>query len=143
MPCPSPADLPNPGIKLEALILQVHSLPAEPPGKPQRTKSISQGKIWSQSAPWQAESLKEGLPWWPNSQESILQETWVRSLVRELRSTCLRATKPMCRNWRVHVTQQKIPHDARKILCATTKTRLSQLFKKKIAEAEINFSLKK
>ena len=31
---PSPGDLPNPGIKPRSPALQVDSLPAEPPGKP-------------------------------------------------------------------------------------------------------------
>ena len=35
LPCPSPGDLPNPGIKLRSLALQTDSLPSEPPGKPQ------------------------------------------------------------------------------------------------------------
>ena len=34
---PSPGDLPNPGIKPRSPILQVDSLPAEPPGKPKNT----------------------------------------------------------------------------------------------------------
>ena len=34
---PSPEDLPNPGIKLRSLSLQVDSLPAEPPGRPKNT----------------------------------------------------------------------------------------------------------
>ena len=34
-PFPSPGDLPNPGIKHRSPALQVDSLPAEPPGKPQ------------------------------------------------------------------------------------------------------------
>ena len=33
-PCPSPGDLPNPGIKLKSPALQVGSLLSEPPGKP-------------------------------------------------------------------------------------------------------------
>ena len=36
-PFPSPGDLPNPGIKHRPPILQVDSLPAEPPGKPKKT----------------------------------------------------------------------------------------------------------
>ena len=36
-PFPSPGDLPNPGIKLSSPALQVHSLPAEPQGKPKDT----------------------------------------------------------------------------------------------------------
>ena len=34
---PSPGDLPNPGIELRSSVLQVDSLPAESPGKPQWT----------------------------------------------------------------------------------------------------------
>ena len=34
---PSPGALPNPGIELRSLALQVDSLPAEPPGKPKNT----------------------------------------------------------------------------------------------------------
>ena len=35
--CPSPAYLPNPGIKPRSLALQADSLPSEPPGKPKNT----------------------------------------------------------------------------------------------------------
>ena len=34
LPCPSPGDLPNPGIKSRSPTLQAVSLPSEPPGKP-------------------------------------------------------------------------------------------------------------
>ena len=34
LPCPSPGDLPNPGIELSSPTLQVDSLPSKPPGKP-------------------------------------------------------------------------------------------------------------
>ena len=34
LPCPSPGDLPNPGVKPVSLALQVDSSPPEPPGKP-------------------------------------------------------------------------------------------------------------
>ena len=37
LPFPFPGDLPNPRIKPRSLALQVDSLPAEPPGKPQNT----------------------------------------------------------------------------------------------------------
>ena len=33
LPCPSPGDLPNPGIKPRSPALQVDSLPVEPPAK--------------------------------------------------------------------------------------------------------------
>ena len=34
LPCPSPGDLPDPGIKPRPPALQVDSLPSEPPGMP-------------------------------------------------------------------------------------------------------------
>ena len=34
LPCPPPGDLPNPGIEPRFPLLQVDSLPSEPPGKP-------------------------------------------------------------------------------------------------------------
>ena len=37
LPCPSPEDLPNPGIEPRSPTLQADSLPAEPPGKPKNT----------------------------------------------------------------------------------------------------------
>ena len=37
VPCPPAGDLPHPGIKPRPPILQVHSLPAEPQGKPKNT----------------------------------------------------------------------------------------------------------
>ena len=39
LPCPPPGDLPNPGIKLTSLVLQIESLPTEPPGKPHELKT--------------------------------------------------------------------------------------------------------
>ena len=33
LPCPSPGDLPDPGIKPRSLALQADALPSEPPGK--------------------------------------------------------------------------------------------------------------
>ena len=37
LPCPSPGDLPNPGIEPRSPALQAASLPAKPPGKPKNT----------------------------------------------------------------------------------------------------------
>ena len=37
LPCPSPGDLPKPGIKPRRPALQRDSLPSEPPGKPKNT----------------------------------------------------------------------------------------------------------
>ena len=36
---PSPANLPDPGIKLRSAALQADSLPSEPPGKPEKWNS--------------------------------------------------------------------------------------------------------
>jgi len=40
LPFPSPADLPNPGIKPRSLALQADSFPFEPPGKPREGLSM-------------------------------------------------------------------------------------------------------
>ena len=40
LPCPSPGDLPNPGIKLGSPALQADALPSEPPGKPLKGSTI-------------------------------------------------------------------------------------------------------
>ena len=37
LPCPSPGDLPNPGVEPNSPALQVDSLQSEPPGKPMNT----------------------------------------------------------------------------------------------------------
>ena len=36
---PSPGDLPNPGTEPRSLVLQAHSLPFEPPGKPRNSNT--------------------------------------------------------------------------------------------------------
>ena len=36
LPCPTPGDLLNPGIKFRFPALQANSLPSEPPGKPDK-----------------------------------------------------------------------------------------------------------
>ena len=55
---PPPGDLPNPGIKPGSPVLQVDSLPSEPPGKPKSTGvgilSLLQGIFLTQE-------LKQGL----------------------------------------------------------------------------------
>ena len=38
---PPPGDLPNPGIELKSPILQMDSLPSDPPGKPKNTRVSS------------------------------------------------------------------------------------------------------
>ena len=43
--CPSPGDLPNPGIEPMSPALQVDSLPSEPPGKPWKLKTIRSSYI--------------------------------------------------------------------------------------------------
>ena len=66
LPCPSPGDLPNPGIEPRSPALQVDSLPSEQQGKPKNTGvgslSLLQGhlldpgiELWSPA--WQADSL--------------------------------------------------------------------------------------
>ena len=55
LPCPSPGDLPNPGIKPESPALQADSLPSEPPGKLRRVvwpgpvflETLSVSMFWS------------------------------------------------------------------------------------------------
>ena len=42
LPCPSPGDLPSPGIEPRSSALQVDSLPSEPPGKSLREAKTSQ-----------------------------------------------------------------------------------------------------
>ena len=50
LPCPSPGDLPNPGIEPRSPAVQVDSLPSEPPAKPMNTgvgsPSLLQGSSW-------------------------------------------------------------------------------------------------
>jgi len=55
-PFPSPGDLPHPGIEPRSPILQVYSLPSEPPGKPKNTGvgslSLLQGIFPTQESNW-------------------------------------------------------------------------------------------
>ena len=44
LPCPSPGDLPNPGIKSVSPALQEDSLPSEPPRKPLHKKVTNKNK---------------------------------------------------------------------------------------------------
>ena len=45
LPCPPPGDLTDPGIEPRCSVLQVDSLPAEPPGRPSfKTNIHSDGK---------------------------------------------------------------------------------------------------
>ena len=60
LPCPSPGDLPNPGIKPRSPTLQTDSLPAERQGKPKNTGvsyleyslSLLQGIFLTQESNW-------------------------------------------------------------------------------------------
>ena len=45
LPFPSPGDLPDPGIKPRSPVLQAYSLPTEPPGKPNSSKSPGKGSV--------------------------------------------------------------------------------------------------
>ena len=52
MPCPSPGDIPDPGIEPKSSALQVDSLPSEPPGKPLLGASIHfSGQLLGLAAP--------------------------------------------------------------------------------------------
>ena len=46
LPCPSPGDLPDPGIKSRSPVVQVDSLPSEPPGKPQQGEKTKTGQFF-------------------------------------------------------------------------------------------------
>ena len=56
LPCPSPEDLPNPGIEPRSPTLQVDSLPAEPCGEPKNTGvgslSLLQWILLTQESNW-------------------------------------------------------------------------------------------
>ena len=51
MPCPTPGDLPDPGIEPKSPALQADSLPSEPPGKPpspfQSLQLVSSAGTWA------------------------------------------------------------------------------------------------
>ena len=65
--------------------------------------------------------LNTGLPWWSSGLDSTLpmQGAQIQFLVREL--------GPSCRNPEVHMLQLSLHRQLKKILCATTKTRNSQI----------------
>ena len=46
LPCPSPGDLPDPGIKPGSPTLQMDSLPSEPPGKPLMLSVTCTQHLW-------------------------------------------------------------------------------------------------
>ena len=58
LPCPSPGDLPNPGIEPGCPTLKADALPSEPPGKP----IILQIHSWALSG--QNDNLKRRAPLW-------------------------------------------------------------------------------
>ena len=76
-PFPSPGDLPNPGIEPRSPTLQVDSLPAEPPGKPQKVKNLP-----------------------------AMQETWVQSLGQENPLEKVMATHSNILSWRIPWTEE-------------------------------------
>ena len=51
LPCPSPEDLPNPGIESSSPALQADSLPSEPPGKPMNTR-VGSLSLLQQESNW-------------------------------------------------------------------------------------------
>ena len=81
LPCPSPGDLPDPGMEPRSPTLQADSLTSEPPGKP--TYLLPQGKSLQLSMA----TLGFGLPQWLSGKESPAMqetlETWVWSLGQE------------------------------------------------------------
>ena len=56
LPCPSPGDLPNPGMEPRSSVLQADSLPSKPPGKPKNTGvgslTLLQGIFLTQEFNW-------------------------------------------------------------------------------------------
>ena len=94
VPCPSPGDLPDPGIKPVSPALLADSLPSEPQGKPY--KGIYTCKNPVSSTPdicthhrMHVILQKSNLwtSWWSSGYDSTLptQGVWVQSLVRKLR----------------------------------------------------------
>ena len=51
LPCPSPGDLPNPGIEPRSPTLQADSLPSEPPEKFKNTRVGNLSLLWGTSPP--------------------------------------------------------------------------------------------
>ena len=58
LPCPSPGDLPNPGIEPRSLTLQVDSLPTKPPGK---LKNTGVGSLSPLQGIFLTQELNQGL----------------------------------------------------------------------------------
>ena len=98
MPCPSPGDLPNPGIKPRSPTLQVDSLPPEPQGKPKHTGigslSLLQGNFPSQESNWRLLHCRQIL-YQLSYQESTrllyvpTHKLWVMHLVpNHIKGTC-------------------------------------------------------
>ena len=75
LPCPSPGNLPNPGIESRSPSLQADSLPSKPPGKPKQTFSTSVQIGWQTGMP----GKKVPLPRLPTV-HSHNQYTFVRIL---------------------------------------------------------------
>ena len=63
LPCPPPGDLPNPGIEPRSPILQVDSLPSEPPGSPRILEGVAN--------PFSRESS------WPRIWTRLLHCKWI------------------------------------------------------------------
>ena len=75
MPCPSPEDLPNPGIEPRSLTLQADSLPAEPSGKPKNT-GVSSLSILQWIFPTQESN--RGLPHCRQIPKPVVQPPYAR-----------------------------------------------------------------
>ena len=65
LPCPSPGDLPNPGIKPWSPTLQADSLPSEPPQKPIYAMCVYAAAKSLQSCPTLCDPIDGSLPGFP------------------------------------------------------------------------------
>ena len=84
VPCPSPGDLPDPGIELRSPTLQVDSLPAEPQGKPKNT-GVGRLSLFQQIFPNQ------------ESNWGILHSRWILNQLSCQKSPCIQVSCcPLC-----------------------------------------------
>ena len=93
LPCPPPGDLPNPGIEPRSPVLQVDSLPSEPPGKPKNTRvgsqSFLQGIFLTQESNWDLLHCRRIL-YQPSYQSSPSKAFFSKLIINRLWSqTCL------------------------------------------------------
>ena len=86
LPCPSPGDLPNPGVEPRSPTLQADSLPAEPQGKPRNTGvgslSLPQQIFLIQELNWGLMHCRQIL-YQLSYQEALLYSSVIAFLLRE------------------------------------------------------------